>query len=178
MATVVERTGLNGGKRVLLIGLAGLLLAGIAGGLVGIGLQSDEPVLGSGESATTESAPAITGTLANAGTSTDIEALRAQQFAPTPRVDIEAVRAGRYAPTAPAPARVMDIEAVRAQRYASSETEAAAPAPVLDIEAVRAQQYEAPAPGPVDIEALRAQRYGPAPAIDIEAMRAAAARGR
>jgi hypothetical protein len=120
-----------------------LLLGGIAGGLLGVRLQSDEPVLGvqSGK----QFAPATTEAGTSAGPSTDIEALRAQRYAPAPLVDIDGVRAQRYAPTKVG---------------------------FIDIEALRAQGYEAPAPAPVDIEALRAERYVPAPPLDIEALRA------
>ena len=98
MATVIERTAPVFGKRAVLIGMAGLLLGGIAGGLVGARLQSNEPVLGlqSAETATAESAPAGTGPLTSAGPNTDIEALRAQQYAPATVVDIEALRAQRF----------------------------------------------------------------------------------
>jgi hypothetical protein len=166
MATVVERTNLDGGRQTLLIGVVGLVLGGIAGGLVGISLQSEVPVLGSRESAPASSAPAI-GPFTGTGSSTDIEAIRAQRYAPANAefVDIEALRAQRY--EAPLPvAPVTDIEAIRAQWYAPANAE------FVDIEALRAQRYEAPGPAPVDIEALRAQRYAPAPVLDIEALRA------
>ena len=158
MATVVERTAPVLGKRAVLIGMAGLLLGGIAGGLLGAGLQSDEPNLGvqSGNQTSTESA-STTGTITSAAPSTDIEALRAQRFAPAPVTDIEAVRAQRYATTAPAKVEFLDIEALRAQRY-----ETRAPAPVVDIEAVRAQRYAPTTVERPDIEALRAKRYAPA----------------
>ena len=130
MATVVERTAPGDGKLALLIGLSGLLLGGIVGGFVGVSLQSDEPVLGvqSGK----QTVPATTEAFTGAGPSTDIEAVRAQRYAPAKVefVDIEALRAQRYEAPAPAP---VDIEALRAQRYA--------PAPQLDIEAIRAQRY-------------------------------------
>jgi hypothetical protein len=128
MATVVERTASDTGRRMLLVGVAGLLLGGIAGGLGGLALNSDVE-----RAALVESAPAITGALV-----TDIEAVRAQSYvfrAPAPVTDIEAVRAQSYVFRAPAP--VTDIEAVRAQSYVFR-----APAPVTDIEAVRAQNYE------------------------------------
>src|ERR687892_1813132 len=116
MATVVERTAPVLGKRAVLIGMAGLLLGGVAGGLLGARLQSDEPNLGvqSGNQTSTESA-STTGTITRAAPSTDIEALRAQQFAPAPVTDIEAVRAQRYATTT---VERPDIEALRAPRYA------------------------------------------------------------
>ena len=130
MATVVERTAPGDGKLALLIGLSGLLVGGIVGGFVGVSLQSDEPVLGVQSGKQTVST--TTGALTSAGPSIDIEAVRAQRYAPAKAefVDIESLRAQRYEAPAPAP---VDIEALRAQRYA--------PAPQLDIEAIRAQRY-------------------------------------
>ena len=89
MATVMERTLPGSGRQVVLIGLVGLLVGGIAGGLVGMTFHSDEKI-----PALAESAPAITG---------------------APVIDIEAVRAQNYQFRAPAPGT--DIEAVRAQNY-------------------------------------------------------------
>ena len=97
----------------------------------GVSLQSDETVLGVQPSK--QAVPATTDALAGAGPSTDIEAVRAQRYAPAKAEfeDIEALRAQRYEAPAPTP---VDIEALRAQRYARAAQ--------LDIEAIRAQRYE------------------------------------
>ena len=141
MATVVERTAPDTGRRMLLIGVAGLLLGGIAGGLGGLALRSDVEAPALVESAPADvSAPLVTG-----APFTDIDAVRAQNYefpAPAPFTDIEAVRAHNYEFRAPAP--FTDIEAVRAQNY-----EFGAAAPFTDIEAVRAQNYEFGAQAPV-----------------------------
>ena len=103
MATIAERTVPGVGKRMLLVG--------VAGGLVDRALQSEETSPPRVES----SASAVPG-----GQATDIEAIRAQNFAArhaAPVTDIEAVRAQNFRPAPAAP--VTDIEAVRAQNYAA-----------------------------------------------------------
>jgi hypothetical protein len=57
MATIAERTVPGVGKRMLLVGVAGLLLGGVAGGLVDRALQSEETSPPRVES----SAPAVPG---------------------------------------------------------------------------------------------------------------------
>jgi hypothetical protein len=89
MATVVERRLPGYGRRMLVIGISGLLLGGLAGGLAGVTLRSDEA-----DRASIESAPAI-----SSAPVTDIEGLRAQSFAvraPAPVTDIEALRAQSF----------------------------------------------------------------------------------
>jgi hypothetical protein len=94
MATIAQRTVPGLGKRMLLVGAAGLLLGGVAGGLVDRALQSEEaspPVVES-------SAPVVPG-----GQAVDIEAIRARNFTTrhrAPVTDIEAVRARSFETTA------------------------------------------------------------------------------
>jgi hypothetical protein len=111
MTTIAERTVPGVGKRMLLVGAAGLLLGGVAGGLVDRTLLADQaiPVL------VTSAAPALTGAQA-----ANVEAIRAVNHTAQPpalATDIEAVRAQNHAARPAAPAT--DIEAVRVQNLAA-----------------------------------------------------------
>jgi hypothetical protein len=106
MAAIVERTAPNMGRRMLVIGIAGLLLGGIAGGAVGWTIQHGVRSVGIGETL-----PAVRGELFSP------EAVRALSgYAPTATqvaFSPEAVRAlSGYAPTATQVA--FSPEAVRA----------------------------------------------------------------
>jgi hypothetical protein len=97
MATTVQRTVPGVGKRTLLVGAVGLLLGGVAGGLVDRALQSEE----ASPPRVEWSAPAVP-----AGHAAAIEAIRARNFAArqvAPVTDIEAVRARNH--LAPSPSR-------------------------------------------------------------------------
>jgi hypothetical protein len=76
MTTIAERTVPGVGRRMLLIGAAGLLLGGLAGGLEDRALQPEEASPPQAES-TVRAVPG--------GQATDIEAVRAQNHvAPRP----------------------------------------------------------------------------------------------
>lgn len=147
MTTIAERTAPGVGKRMLLVGAAGLLLGGLAGGLVDRTLLTDQAIPVLVESTT----PALTG-----AQTANVEGIRARNTAVRPAtrvVNVEAVRVQNHTTRPATPAA--SIEAVRARNITVRPATLAA-----NVEAVRTQNHTVqPAASAANVEAVRVQNH-------------------